>query len=79
MQIIFEAASCHDAKVCGEEEEGGRVAPKRMPAPRSAGPLLSCIFSAIINDAALRPLLSDIRPPYHFRPLSSLSLERGAA
>jgi hypothetical protein len=49
-------------------EQGGLAAPKRCH-PQPGGPLLSCIFSAIINDAALRP---PIRwPRCHFRLSSS--------
>jgi hypothetical protein len=38
--------------------------------PRVGRPLLSCIFSGFINDAAITA--SDMRPRYHFRLSSFL-------
>jgi hypothetical protein len=55
----FRSASCHDAKVCGCEEEGSKKPARGAEAtsPLMGRALLSCIFYAILNDAASRPLM----------------------
>jgi hypothetical protein len=72
MVIILHQHLVTMEKFVAERKQVRRSRPRGAEAmpPLGRRALLSCIFSAIINDAASRPLIR--RPRCHFRPSSTL-------